>query len=99
LQDENGRLLLLTDPGDSRYVHGVLGVVEFYQWREDTLQIVARVPGYTSHVIGTRNLDMAAAGDFDGDGRFELLLPNQQRTTLGGIRRTEDGRKWPGRCP
>lgn len=70
------------------------GVVEFYQWQKDRrqgLQIVARLSGYTSHVIGSRNLDMAAAGDFDGDGRIELLLPNQQLTELGGIRRTADG--------
>jgi hypothetical protein len=67
------------------------GVVEFYQLEGDTLRIVAKVPGYTSHIIGTRNLDMAAASDFDGDGRVELLLPNQVRTELGAIRRTADG--------
>ena len=67
------------------------GVVEFYRWRNDTLQVVAQVPGYTSHVLGSRNLDMAVAGDFDGDGRTELLLPTQSRTALGAIRRTETG--------
>jgi hypothetical protein len=34
---------------------------------------------------------MAAAGDFDNDGRVELLLPNQARTELGAIRRTAGG--------
>jgi hypothetical protein len=34
---------------------------------------------------------MALAGDFDGDGATELLLPNQARTELGAIRRTADG--------
>lgn len=67
------------------------GVVEFYRWEGDQLTIVAQVSGYTSHVIGTRNLDMAAAGDFDGDGNIELLLSNQARTELGAIRRTVDG--------
>jgi hypothetical protein len=67
------------------------GAVEFYRLEGDQLQIVAGVSGYTSHVIGTRNLDMAIAGDFDGDGRVELLLPNQARTELGAIRRIEDG--------
>jgi hypothetical protein len=67
------------------------GVVEFYRLDGDTLRIVASVPGYTSHIIGTRNLDMAIGGDFDGDGRFELLLPSQDRTELGAIRRTIDG--------
>ncbi len=34
---------------------------------------------------------MAVAADFDGDGRIELLLPNQRRTELGAIQRTADG--------
>lgn len=67
------------------------GTVEFYQLDGSQLRIVAQVPGYTSHVIGTRNLDMAVAGDFDGDGQTELLLPNQRRTDVGAIRRTADG--------
>jgi hypothetical protein len=67
------------------------GVVEFYRRQGEELRIVAQVSGYTSHVIGTRNLDMAAAADFDGDGRIELLLPSQSRAELGAIRRTRDG--------
>jgi hypothetical protein len=67
------------------------GTVEFYQLDGDELRVVARLPGYTSHMIGTRNLDMAVAGDFDGDERIELLLPNQRRTELGAIQRTADG--------
>ncbi len=67
------------------------GVVEFYQWTGNALQVVAQLPGYTSHVIGSRNLDMAMAGDFNGDGRAELLLPTQDRTQLGGIQRTAEG--------
>ena len=31
------------------------------------------------------------AGDFDGDGRIELLVPNQARTSLGAIRRKPGG--------
>jgi len=34
---------------------------------------------------------MAAAGDFDGDGRLEILLPNQRLTELGAVRRTATG--------
>jgi hypothetical protein len=67
------------------------GTVGFYQWDGDALNIVAELPGYTSHVINSRNLDMALAGDFDGDGRPELLLPTDDRTQLGGIQRTADG--------
>ncbi len=67
------------------------GVVEFYRWEGARLEVVATLPGYTSHVLGSDNLDMAAAGDFDGDGRAELLLPNQERTELAAIRRTAAG--------
>ncbi|GMR09389.1 MAG: hypothetical protein BMS9Abin28_0207 [Anaerolineae bacterium] len=67
------------------------GVVEFYQMRGDRLEIVARVPGYSSHAIGSRNLDMAIAGDLDGDGRIELLVPDQAQEILGAIRRNSEG--------
>jgi hypothetical protein len=66
------------------------GVVEFYRLEGDQITIVAQVPGYTSHVIGSRNLDMAAAADFDSDGSIELLIPLQDRSELGAIRRIGD---------
>ena len=34
---------------------------------------------------------MAAAGDFDGDGRLEVLLPTRTLTELAAVRRTVDG--------
>jgi hypothetical protein len=67
------------------------GPTEFFQWKGDELVVVADVNGYTSHVIGSRNLDMNAAGQFDESGRLTLLLPNQARTELGGIQRSDDG--------
>lgn len=67
------------------------GIVEFFQWQDDKLVLVASVQGYTSHVIGTRNMDMAVAADFDSDNLVELLLPNQQRNSLGAIQRTTNG--------
>jgi hypothetical protein len=67
------------------------GEVEYYRLEGKDLRIVAKIGGYTSHVYGSRNLDMAAVGDFDGDGSLELLLPNQDRTELGAIRRNLGG--------
>lgn len=67
------------------------GVVQFFRWQGQRLVKVADISGYTSHVYGSRNLDLAVAGDFDGDGRVELLLPVQNRTRLAAIRRTVSG--------
>ena len=66
------------------------GVAEFYRLTGARMEIVAQVPGFSSHTIGSRNLDMAAAGDFDGDDRIELLVPDQSHTHLAGIRRSSD---------
>lgn len=67
------------------------GIVEFFQINGEKLDVVAQVEGYTSHVVGSRNLDMALAADLDADGQVELLLPNQGLSTLAAIRRTADG--------
>ncbi|MCH7481057.1 MAG: hypothetical protein IIC79_06665 [Chloroflexi bacterium] len=67
------------------------GVIEYFQLDGDQLILVAQLPGYTSHVIGSRNLDMAAAGDFDGDGIVELLIPSQNLKSLALVQRTEEG--------
>jgi hypothetical protein len=64
------------------------GVVEFYRLEGNELNRVAALSGYTSHQYGSRNLDLAVAGDFDGDGRVELLLPDRSMSRLAGIRRT-----------
>lgn len=63
------------------------GIVEYFQFTTDTLLNVTQLSGCTSHVIGTRNLDMALAGDFDGDGQIELLLPNQALSELCAVQR------------
>lgn len=64
------------------------GIIEYYRWQGDRLEIVAQVPGYSSHVISSRNLDMSVTGDFDNDNRIELLIPTWDRKQLVGIRRT-----------
>ena len=69
------------------------GTIEFYQpnFANGSLNVVATQPGYTSHRINSRNLDTARAGDLDGDGRWELLVPNDAYTELGAIRHEEAG--------
>ncbi len=64
------------------------GVVEFYGFSGTDLTISARLSGFSTHRIGSRNLDTAVACDFDGDGKVELLLPNQRFDTLLLLSRT-----------
>lgn len=69
------------------------GIVEFYAIDAPSgeLEITATQPGYATHRIYTRNLDTVRAGDLDGDGRWELLVPDQTYTELGAIRHERDG--------
>ena len=69
------------------------GTVEFYQWKEDRLDIVAAVGGFTSHVIRSRNLDLNVSGNFLGTGQSALLIPTDQKTSLSAIHRDREGAK------
>lgn len=75
------------------------GTVEFYRLDGDGASLAAERSGYAPHRIGSRNLDMAAAGDFDGDGRTELVVPDDEMRTLAGLRRTEGGVAEAWRAP
>jgi len=63
------------------------GVVEFINFDPDLrrLNVQSQVSGFSSHAMGSRNLDMAVAGDFDGNNSVELVLPNQKYDELAGI--------------
>ena len=75
------------------------GTVRFYRREDETLRVVGSVSGYSSHTIGSRVLDGVVAGDFDGDGRPEPLVPDDSRTHLGAVRRTEGGAQEAWKLP
>jgi hypothetical protein len=52
-------------------------VTEFLAWQGDFLVPVSAVSGFSSHRLGSRNLDRTLAGDLDGNGLIEILLPTQ----------------------
>jgi len=56
------------------------GVVEIYALDEDRLEIKAELGGYSSHRIGSRNLDSALSDDINQDGQVEHCsrpIPNR----------------------
>jgi len=82
----NGEVELI----DVRTPH-IGGTLQFF--RDDgtgTLQLVAAASGYSTHVIGSRNLDLGIVTDADGDGRLDVLLPSQERDALAVVTR-DDG--------
>jgi hypothetical protein len=67
------------------------GIVEFFQIIENEMINVAKLSGYSSHRINSRNLDMAFAGDVDADGYVELLIPNQTHDSISALQRVDSG--------
>ncbi|WP_410765226.1 hypothetical protein [Haloferax sp. DFSO60] len=84
-------------PGDTQEIAAVRtphigGVAEFYRPTEGRLELVATDEGdYSSHVLGSRNLDGGLAGKFAGFNQEVLALPTSDRTEIALLRRVEDG--------
>lgn len=67
------------------------GTLEFF--RDDgagRLERVATADGYSTHVIGSRNLDLGIVTDADGDGAIDVLLPRQDRAVLAIVTRDDE---------
>ena len=77
------------------------GPVEFYRLDRENgeLQRAASGGEYLSHTLYSRNLDAARAGDLDGDGSWELLLPNASYTALEAVRHKGSGVETAWRLP
>jgi hypothetical protein len=58
------------------------GTLFFYRFRNDALQRVAAIEGFSNHVIGAREMRLSAVTDLDADGRVELTLPSADRAAL-----------------
>jgi hypothetical protein len=51
------------------------------------LEQVASADTYSTHNIGSRNLDLGIVTDADGDGQLDVLLPIQDMTELAVVTR------------
>jgi hypothetical protein len=60
----------------------VQGVLQLWRFEGGKLALRYEAAGYANHVLGSAALDNAAAVDFDGDGRPELVIPTQDRKAL-----------------
>ncbi len=67
------------------------GMPEFFTLRGDELSVNNAQLGYTSHPINSRNLDMGLAGDFDGDGKPELVITDPPRQAITALINTQQG--------
>lgn len=67
------------------------GIVEAYRLAGDRLERVAATPGYSSHRLGSPNLDMALLADVDGSAGPEVVVPTQDMATLALLARSGDG--------
>ena len=73
-------------------------LLEFYGFRDGSLDVVATAEGFSSHTYGSRILSGAVAGVLGG-GTTELLVPNAARDALVAVRRTQDGTALDWRLP
>ncbi|MEM9039200.1 MAG: hypothetical protein AAGD33_04805 [Actinomycetota bacterium] len=65
------------------------GVLQFHRVEAATgrLDRVAATAEYSTHAIGSRNLDLGIVVDADGDGRLDVVVPTQDRSRLVAITR------------
>ena len=66
------------------------GVVEFFRVEGDRLERVTTTTGYTTHELGSRNLDLGVFVDTDFDGFPEVLVPSRDLGSLAVIDRNGD---------
>ncbi len=67
------------------------GEVRWYRLSGGQLVLQTTARTYSTHRIGSRNLDQGLFVDTNGDGRLDVLVPTQDQTALVGLARTGDG--------
>ena len=69
------------------------GVIEFFRFNGDYFKREAGLPGFNANIINARNLDQTAAGDFNGNGRLEVLaLDALRRGVVAVVRSAMDAK-------
>lgn len=61
------------------------GRLRIYRLGSRVLRRTGETAGYSTHALGSTELDLAAVADIDGDGVDDILLPDQARTRLVAV--------------
>jgi hypothetical protein len=64
----------------------VLGRLRLWTLRSGALVEIASLPDTSNHVLGSREIGLAAVADFDADGTMDLAIPTLDRRWLRFIR-------------
>ncbi|MCY3778975.1 MAG: hypothetical protein OXG78_01580 [Chloroflexi bacterium] len=64
------------------------GVIEFFRFNGDYFRRKAGLQGFSANIINARNLDQTAAGDFNGNGRLEVLARDASRRGVLAVERS-----------
>ncbi len=64
------------------------GIVQYFRLEGDELVRVASRSGFTTHRLGSRNLDLGVVFDADGDGALDVVAPTDRREALGVLTRS-----------
>ncbi|MGL1890109.1 MAG: hypothetical protein OCD02_00715 [Spirochaetaceae bacterium] len=67
------------------------GILEFYKWKDGRLQLIESKRGFSTHKIGSTNLNMAIAINVDNDKYAELILPSNDYRKLMIVKLTKNG--------
>ena len=67
------------------------GIVQWFRLAGDVLERVALIDEYSSHRIGSRNLDQGVIVDGNGDGLPDVVVPSQHQQSLAALELTRSG--------
>ena len=60
-------------------------LLNLYEWKGDSLIVVAQLHGFSTHMAGSRNLDGVLCTDINNDGFQDILLPCTTHDTLYAV--------------
>jgi hypothetical protein len=58
------------------------GTLFLYEYVEGRLKQVGSMRGFSNHIMGSTEMRLSAIADVNGDGRFDLALPSDDRRSL-----------------